>query len=71
MSNFYASTFFSDGARDGYAAVFSPDVQKSPPADPVHAAEYLAGWESGLKEGRAEAHYQWQEQQFYDRNAGL
>ncbi len=66
------STFYEDGFRDGYAAVMSDEDRKpTPPANEAHAAEYAAGWEDGLSEGRSDYWAERQEQSHYDWAAGL
>lgn len=70
MSNFYSSTFYVDGYQDGYAAV-EYELKPSPPDHDVHAAEYMAGWEDGLKAGRVDYWDYRVEQSYYDWQAGL
>lgn len=72
MSNFYVSTFYDDGYRDGYAAIFADcNIDPSPPKGGAIEAEYMLGWEHGLEAGRCDYWEQKEEQSYYDWQEGL
>lgn len=70
MSNVKNSPFFDEGFRAGYDAVYREGKQCSP-SDPEQAAQYLAGWDAGVREGNLDAAYEASEQAYYDRINGL
>ena len=70
MNSFHSSSFRNDGFRDGYAAVSEPR-DPTPPDHPAHRAEYMEGWEQGVREGRADWEYDRAEREYMDWRAGL
>jgi hypothetical protein len=57
---------YRDGFTDGHRAVFDNTDPKRP-GDP----DYMTGWEKGLIEGRADAQFDREQQEFMDWKAGL
>ncbi len=63
-------SYFNDGFEDGYRAVET----EGGPVLPAHAsggAEYMKGWEAGLREGRSDYWDHMEEQSWNDWRAGL